>query len=146
MILYRPRWRLGYPPLPFLVGVLLAAAAPAAESFKKFGPRPIQEVVSADLISGPHYRLTPTVRTFDFLNARDQNGKALVIAPIDYLIWNERAASAVEKVAALLQLKPGENKFELWITGTASPPFKKEAESRGLLVKDRIVTSLPLLD
>ena len=424
MILYRPRWRLGYLALSVLVGVLLATAAPAAESFEKFGPRPIQEVVSPDLISGPHYRLTPTVRTFDFLNdfivssdygvfearsdamlrrllreipaitalrkistsdayfkalgqaalgpvrgiqglvtqpvqtveavpnaifdvfsrvgqgidtavsgqktayedsagaqllqmssykrqyakqlgvdpyssnpvlqkeldsvswaaaagnltismasmaaggpvvtalsaarnldqaanivaaqppaelairdqaamgrmgidstlaqqfmaqrqfsprakyvlltaldamsgtagraaliqvaldapdeewalfyqqmaelldgyndrtapivslerfnrlvlAREQSGKALVIAPIDYLIWNERAASAVEGVAKLLQLKPGEDKFELWITGTASPLFKKEAESRGLLVKDRIVTSLPLLD
>jgi hypothetical protein len=110
MILYRPRWRLGYPALSVLVGVLLAAAAPAAESFEK----------------------------------SDAYFKALGQA--DYLISNERAASTVERVARQLQLKPGENKFELWITGTASPLFKKEAEFSDILVEDRIVTSLPVLD
>ena len=103
----------------------------------------------AELLDGYNDRTAPIVSLERFnrlVLARDQNGKALVIAPIDYLIWNERAASALEKVAKLLQLRPGENKCELWITGTASPLFKKEAEFSDILVEDRIVTSLPVLD
>ena len=62
------------------------------------------------------------------------------------MIWNERAEAAAGAISQSLQLKPGEDKFELWITGTASPLFKQEARSRGVVVKDRIVTLLPVLD
>src|SRR4051794_6715203 len=52
------------------VAALLSTAASAALSaeFEAFQPRPVQEVVSPGWISGPHYRMAPTVRTFDFLN------------------------------------------------------------------------------
>jgi hypothetical protein len=103
----------------------------------------------AELLDGYNDRTAPIVSLERFnrlVLARDQNGKALIIAPIDYLIWNERAEAAAAAISKSMQLKPGEDKFELWITGTASPLFKQEAQSRGVVVKDRIVTSLPVLD
>jgi hypothetical protein len=78
--------------------------------------------------------------------AHDQTGKTIVIAPIDYMIWNERVASVTEQTARSMQLRPGEDKLELWITGTASPLFKSEAKARGIRVKDHVSAVLPLLD
>ena len=103
----------------------------------------------AELLDGYNDRTAAIVSLERFnrlVLARDQNGKTLIIAPIDYMIWNERAEAAAGAISQSLQLKPGEDKFELWITGTASPLFKQEARSRGVVVKDRIVTLLPVLD
>src|SRR5262245_48845412 len=51
-----------------LVSALTTAAAWAAEPFETFTPRPVRDVLPADMIQGEHYRLAPTVRTFTFLN------------------------------------------------------------------------------
>jgi hypothetical protein len=78
--------------------------------------------------------------------ARDVTGRSVILAPIDYVIWNERAAAAAEAIARQLKLKPGSGKLEFWVTGQASPEFKRQAEARGIVVKDRVVTKLPLVD
>jgi hypothetical protein len=103
----------------------------------------------AELLDGYNDRVSPIVSIERFnrlILAHDQTGKAIVIAPIDYMIWNERVASVTEEMAKRMQLSPGGNKFELWITGTASPLFKGEAEARGIRVKDHVSAVLPLLD
>jgi hypothetical protein len=56
-----------------LLVVALLFAAPidgrAQESgFEEFEPRPARDVVSGNLVEGPHYRLAPTVQTFAFQN------------------------------------------------------------------------------
>ena len=59
------------------MGVLLATALlfatpiegwPQESGFEKFEPRPTRDVVSGNLVEGPHYRLAPTVQTFAFQN------------------------------------------------------------------------------
>jgi len=69
-----------------------------------------------------------------------------ITALLDYVIWNERSATAVEAIAQSQQLKPGEERFELWITGVPSPLFVREAKACRLGVTDHIPTILPLLD
>ncbi len=78
--------------------------------------------------------------------ARDAGGKVLALLPLDYVIWNERAASAAGEIAKSLQLTPGSDRFELWITGTTSARFKTEAAARGIVVKEGIAHQLPLVD
>jgi hypothetical protein len=78
--------------------------------------------------------------------ARDVNGKTIVLAPLDYLIWDERAASAATGIAKALKLRPGGDQLQFWITGTASPRFKQEAQVLGVSVKEGVGKQLPLLD
>jgi hypothetical protein len=78
--------------------------------------------------------------------ARDVTGKSVILAPIDYVIWNERAAAAAQGIARQLGLRPGSGKFELWVTGQASAEFKQEAQARGVGVQERVVLRLPLID
>lgn len=103
----------------------------------------------AELLDGYNDRVAPIVSIERFnrlVLAHDQTGKTIVIAPIDYMIWSERVASVTEQMAKSLQLSPGGDKCELWITGTASPLFKSQAEARGVRVKDHVSAVLPLLD
>ena len=103
----------------------------------------------AELLDGYNDRIAPIVSIQAFnrlVLARDKTGKLIFIAPIDYMIWNERVAYVTEWMVKELKLRPGEDKLELWITGTASPMFKSQAEARGIHVKDHISAVLPLLD
>jgi hypothetical protein len=78
--------------------------------------------------------------------AHDVNATAVIVAPLDYVIWNERAAAAAGEIASTLQLQPGGNKIQLWITGTASPRSRKEAKALGIEIKEGVSKQLPLLD
>src|SRR6266404_7178464 len=68
--------------------------------------------------------------------ARRSDGKVVILAALDYAIWNEQAASAAAALARSLQLKPGGDDVELWITGTASERFKAEAAAIGIRVTE----------
>ena len=71
---------------------------------------------------------------------------ALIAAPMDQLIWTER----VDRVTGQLKsdYKPAgfNGRFELWLTGTASPVAPKELEQRGFTVTDRAGTRVEVLD
>src|ERR1043166_6632416 len=51
-----------------LAAAAMAATAWAAEGFETSHRRPGRDVLPAAMVQGQHYRLEPTVRTFDFLN------------------------------------------------------------------------------
>src|SRR5258705_5041044 len=51
-----------------LLVALSATAGACADGYERFEPRPVGDVLPADMIEGPHYRLAPTVRTFGYLN------------------------------------------------------------------------------
>ncbi len=78
--------------------------------------------------------------------ARDVNGKAIILAPLDDVIWDERAASAATGIAKALKLQPGGDHVQFWITGTASPRFKQETQRLGIGVRESVGQQLPLLD
>ena len=78
--------------------------------------------------------------------ARRSDGKAVLLAALDYAIWNEQAATAARELAKSLQLKPGSDGAELWITGSASKRFKTEAEALGIRVTEGAGKQLALLD
>lgn len=103
----------------------------------------------AELLDGYDERVARITRLERFnrqVVAYDRNGKAVLLAPLDYIIWNEQVAAAARKIAKSMQLKPGSGRFELWIAGTASPRFKTEAAALGITVRERVTAQLPLLD
>ena len=103
----------------------------------------------AELLNGYDAKVAPIVRLERFnrvVLAREKSGKAVALLPIDYAIWDRRAAGAAQQLAKALRLKPGSGGAELWITGTASPRFKQEASALGLVVKENVGTQLPLAD
>jgi hypothetical protein len=78
--------------------------------------------------------------------ARRSDGKAVILAALDNVIWNEQIASAARELAQSLQLKPGGDGMEFWITGSASNRFKSEAEALGIRVTEGASKQLTLLD
>jgi hypothetical protein len=103
----------------------------------------------AELLNGYDDRvahITRLERHNRLILATDKNGKAIVLAPLDWVIWNDRAAAAAQKLATTLKLQPGGDDMQLWITGTASPRFKKEAKALGIAVHENVGSQLPLMD
>jgi len=103
----------------------------------------------AELLDGYDDRVAHILRLERFNHlviALDANAKAIILLPADYVIWDERAASAATNIAKTLKLQPGGDSLQLWIAGTASPRFKKEAQLLGIGVKEGVAKQLPLLD
>jgi hypothetical protein len=78
--------------------------------------------------------------------ARRSDGRVVILAALDNVIWNEQAASAARELAQSLQLKPGGDDVELWIAGSASKRFKSEATALGVRVTEGASKQLTLLD
>jgi hypothetical protein len=91
-------------------------------------------------------RITRIERSNRLVLARDVNGKAIVLAPLDYVIWNEQVASRAAEIAKSMHLTRGGDRFELWITGTASARAKVETAALGILIKEGVAQQLPLAD
>src|SRR5205823_9497313 len=78
--------------------------------------------------------------------ARRSDGRVVILAALDNVVWNEQAASAAGALAQFLRLKPGADGAELWITGAASKRFKSEAAALGIRVTEGASKQLTLLD
>jgi hypothetical protein len=103
----------------------------------------------AEMLNAYDERIAPIVRIARYnhvIVAYEQSGKAVVLAPLDRVIWDERAARAATEIAEAWHLKAGGDQLELWITGTVSPRFRREAESLGIGVKEEVGRQLPLVD
>ena len=91
-------------------------------------------------------RITRIERSNRLVLARDVKGKAIILAPVDYVIWNELVAARATEIARSMHLTSGSDRFELWITGTASARAKAEAAALGILIKENVAQQLPLAD
>jgi len=103
----------------------------------------------AELLNGYDERVANIISLQQFnrlVIAYDSNATAVIIAPLDYVIWNERAAAAAGEFARTLRLQPRTKKIQLWITGTASPRSRAEAQALGIEIKESVSKQLPLLD
>jgi hypothetical protein len=74
-----------------------------------------------------------------------KTGQAFLPLPVDQLLWLER----VERVSTQLKAYsgPGFNgKFDLWMTGVASPLARQELAARGFTVTEAVHTKVEVLD
>ena len=105
--------------------------------------------VMIQMLRGYHETVSPLIQIAPLNRltvSQTKAGAALIAAPLDQLIWTER----VDRVTG--QLKSGyrpdgfNGRFELWLTGTASPVARQELEQRGFTVTDRAGTRVEVLD
>ena len=101
------------------------------------------------ILRGYHETVSPLIQIAPLNRltvAQTKAGAALIAAPLDQLTWTER----VDRVAGQLKgnYKPDgfTGRFELWLTGTASPVARQELEQRGFTVTDRAGTRVEVLD
>jgi hypothetical protein len=101
------------------------------------------------MLRGYHEKVSPLVQIAPLNRltvAQTKDGSALIAAPIDQLPWTERT----DRVSG--QLKDGykpagfNGRFELWLTGTASPVARQQLEERGFTITDRAGTRVEILD
>jgi hypothetical protein len=103
----------------------------------------------AELLNDYDDRVAPIIRIARYgrlVVGYEQSGKAVILAPLDWVIWDERAARGARAIAEAWHLKPGGDTLELWITGTASRRFHDEAEALGIRVREQVGRQLPLVD
>ena len=99
--------------------------------------RGYHETVSPLVQIAPLNRLTVT---------QTKAGAALVAAPLDQLIWTERVDRVTGQLRTSYKADGFTGRFELWLTGTASPVARQELEQRGFTVTDRAGTRVEVLD
>lgn len=70
--------------------------------------------------------------------ALDREGRLLICAPLDYLVWTEDLARYVDTLEAQLAELGGLGKT-LWITGNTSPLTREQLSQRGWEIRERVL-------
>jgi hypothetical protein len=119
-----------------LVRLALSAHDPASAFFR---------TRQAQMYAGYNKSVTPLVSftTFDpFAAGRTANAALVFNVPVDYLVWTEAVAEALDGANQLVNKLPGVKGKELWLTGALTPRARIEMEKRGWLVRERTETRL----
>jgi hypothetical protein len=99
----------------------------------------------AQMYAGYNKSVAPLVSfiTFDpFAAGRTASGALVFNVPVDYLVWTEAVAEAMDGANQLVNKLPDVKGKQLWLTGTLSPRARMEIENRGWVVRDRTETQL----
>ncbi|MGH6802240.1 MAG: hypothetical protein ACREC3_02595, partial [Methyloceanibacter sp.] len=99
--------------------------------------RAYHETVSPLIHIAPLNRLTV---------AQTKAGSALVAAPLDQLLWTERADRVTAQLKSDYRPAGFTGRVDLWLTGTASPRARKEVEQRGFTVTDKVGSRVEILN
>jgi hypothetical protein len=103
----------------------------------------------AEMLNAYDERIAPITKIARYghlVVAYEQSGKAVILAPLDWVIWDRRGALLASDIAEAWHLKRGGDTLELWITGTVSRRFREEAEALGMRVREQVGRQLPLVD
>lgn len=68
------------------------------------------------------------------MGGKDANGNKLLLAPVDYLTWNERLAGALSDI----DHAAGEAKGQIWLLGTASETAQRKLKERGWTIETQV--------
>jgi hypothetical protein len=103
----------------------------------------------AELLAGYHRLVAPIQRVTIFRNvpaAYTGQGAAVILLPIDRLLWTERSSSIATSLAqALPRPQPG-RPIEIWMTGDASDHAREGLQQLGVTLVEHAGQKLPLLD
>ena len=91
----------------------------------------------------PLTALTPVNR---IVVAQTKTGQALLALPVDRLMWLDRIDTVSAKLKSEYNPAGFSGKFDLWITGTATPAAKQELAARGFTVTDSAGTRVEVVD
>lgn len=103
----------------------------------------------AQTLRGYHEKVSPvkeiTINS-GFVMARAQNNSVLIPLPIDYGVWTEKAEKILANMITTYKSPEGKARFELWLTGTASPIAKKSVETLGIGLTENADKKLEFVD
>ena len=105
---------------------------------------------TAQILRGYHETVSPIVEIQRVAGrvtiARARNGNAVVPLPIDHLVWTDAADRRSQEVKAKYRAGGFNGKFDLWMTGTASPMARQRLAERGMTVVEDIGKRVEIVD
>jgi hypothetical protein len=99
----------------------------------------------AQMYAGYNKSVAPLERFISlgqFSVSRTVKGALVFNLPLDYLVWTEPMAQLLTAGNQLVNELPGTKEKQVWIAGTLSPRARKEIESRGWQIHDRVEAQL----
>ena len=103
----------------------------------------------AELLAGYHRTIAPIRRLDIYLNipvAYTGQGFAVVLLPIDRLLWTESSSGIAISLAQSLPKPLPVQHLEVWLTGDASVCAQKWLKQLGITLVEHVGGRLPLLD
>jgi len=103
----------------------------------------------AELLADYHRSVAPIQRLDIYLNipvAYTGQGSAVILLPIDRLLWTERTAGIATSLGQTLPKLQPVRKIEVWMTGDASDRAHAGLQQLGITLIEHAGQRLPLLD
>jgi hypothetical protein len=103
----------------------------------------------AELLADYHRSVAPIQRLEIYLNiplAYTGQGSAVILLPIDRLLWTERTAGISTSLSLTLPRPQPVRKIEVWMTGDASDRAHAGLQQLGITLVEHAGQRLPLLD
>jgi hypothetical protein len=103
----------------------------------------------AELLAGYHRAVAPIQRLDIYLNvpaAYTGKGSAVVLLPVDRLLWTERTSGIATGLVQTLPKPLPVQHIEVWVTGDASARTQEGLRQLGITLVEHAGQRLPLLD
>ena len=103
----------------------------------------------AELLAGYHRSVAPIQRLDIYQNvpvAYTGQGSAVILLPIDRLLWTEQTLGDYGQLAQTLPKPQPIRKVEVWLTGDASDRAHQGLQQLGITLVEHVGQRLPLLD
>jgi len=103
----------------------------------------------AELLADYHRSVAPIQRLDIYLNipiAYTGQGSAVILLPIDRLLWTERTSGIATSLGQTLPKPQPVRKVEIWMTGDASDRARAGLQQLGITLIEHAGQRLPLLD
>jgi hypothetical protein len=130
-------------------------AIPGRSAFIQYAARADREDAAllfqemAELLADYHRSVAPIQRLEIYLNiplAYTGQGSAVILLPIDRLLWTERTAGISTSLSLTLPKPQPVRKIEVWMTGDASDRAHAGLQQLGITLVEHAGQRLPLLD
>ena len=103
----------------------------------------------AELLASYHRTVDPIHRISIYQNipvAYTAKASAVVLLPIDRLLWTERSAGIAGSLPQAIPKPAPIQQIEVWITGDASERARQGLQQLGILLVEHVGRRLPLVD
>jgi hypothetical protein len=103
----------------------------------------------AQVLRGYHETVAPLVALTPHnrvVVAQTKTGQALLALPVDRLMWLDRIDTVSNQLKGQSAPAGFNGKFDVWITGTATPAAKQQLAARGFTVTESVGTRVEVLD
>jgi hypothetical protein len=130
-------------------------AIPGRSAFIQYAARADSEDAAllfqemAELLDGYHRSVSAIQRLEIYQNvpvAYTDQGLAVILLPIDRLLWTERTSGIATSLGQTLPKPQPVRKIELWLTGDASDRARQGLQQLGITLVEHVGQRLPLLD